>query len=282
MPMENVDTALPFFAYGFLRPGEIGYLQIERFVDVGSVRRASVSGQLWLRDGLLLLEPTGDSLIEGFLLRFRPDQAEAAYRTIDELEPYKLYRWDTAEVSIDGSTVKANVLFGRSPQSGSELWRLDDWHVADDPLFNEALQEIESIATEPNPADPTEPRVFFRKQMAYLLLWSSIERYASLRWGFGGQNVTKRVERLAEEPAFRNALAEVVKQERRVRRTDDPSRSSVLDRARPLQSIRYYYQVRSNMVHRGKAAIRDRQIVEGSLHELLHIYKHVLDETLPR
>jgi hypothetical protein len=281
MPMRKPGTDLPFFTYGFLRPGEIAYPQIERFVDVGSVRRARVGGRLWLRDGLLLLESTGDSFIEGFLLRFRPDHAEAAYKRIDELEPCKLYRWDTGEVSVEGSTVKANMLFGRSPQSGSEPWEIDDWHVADDPLINEALQEIESIATEPNPADPTEPRMFFRKQMAYLLLWSSIERYVSLRWGFN-HNVTKRVERLAEEPAFRNALAEVVKEERRVRRTDDPSRSNVLDRARPLQSIRYYYQVRSNMVHRGKAAIRDRKIVEGSLHELLHIYKHVLDETLPR
>jgi hypothetical protein len=42
--------------------------------------------------------------------------------------------------------------------------------------------------------------------MAYLLLWSSIDRYVSLRRDFGSDDVTKRVERLAEEPVLREVL----------------------------------------------------------------------------
>lgn len=205
MASENLNTTLPFFAYGFLRPGEIAYPQIEGFIE--SVRPAKVVGQLWERDGLLLLELAGDAPVEGSLVYFRPDQAETAYHGIDELEPYNLYRWDTAEASLEDTSVEANVLLGKSPQSGSERWDADVWHVADDPLFNEAIEEIEVIANERTLEDPTDPRAFFRKQMAYLLLWSSIERYVSLRWGFGRDDVTKRVERLAEEPAFCEALA---------------------------------------------------------------------------
>jgi hypothetical protein len=43
MSLEKPESDLPLFTYGFLRPGEIAYPQIERFVDVGTVRRASRS-----------------------------------------------------------------------------------------------------------------------------------------------------------------------------------------------------------------------------------------------
>jgi hypothetical protein len=56
-----------------------------------------------------------------------------------------------------GSKTQANVLVGRSPQvRWSEVLGADDWRVADDPLFNEALEVIESIATEPPPQNPTD------------------------------------------------------------------------------------------------------------------------------
>jgi hypothetical protein len=173
-----------------------------------------------------------------------------------------------------GSKTQANVLVGRSPQAGwSEV--LD----ADDPLFNEALEVIESIATEPPPQNPTDLRAFFRKQMAYLLLWNSIERYASLRWGFGS-GPTARVRHLADKEVFREALAQYGGERREVRSTADPRDKAVLDKTNPRKAIDYYYQVRSNMVHRGKSAIGERQIVEHSLEELLKIYQFVLDATV--
>ena len=154
--------------------------------------------------------------------------------------------------------------------------------MADDPLFNEAIEEIEAIANAPAPEDPTKPRAFFRKQMAYLLLWSSIERYVSLRWGFGSDDVTKRVERLAAEPAFCEALAKFVKEGRRVRRTDDPKKSRVLDKSEPLKSVRYYYQVRSIWsigARRQYETVKSWRLLFASL---LNIYRYVLDETLDR
>ncbi len=230
-PRRKPRITLPLFVYGFLRPGEIAYPRIEDLV--ASIDHARINGRLWLRDGLLLLERADASSVEGFLLHFGSDQAEIAYRRIDALEPYDLYRWDTSEVSVGADVVEANVLLGKSPRSGSESWDAEEWRVADDPLFNEALQEIESISAEPRPDDPTEPRTFFRKQMAYLLLWTSIERYVSLRRGFAGGPM-QRVLRLAEEPAFDEALMRFVGRKDRVRRTDDPTQSEVLDRTKPV------------------------------------------------
>jgi hypothetical protein len=68
--LGDVDTSLPFLAYGFLRPGEIAYPQIERFVGWSST--ASIKGQLRLRDGMSFLDLGDDLLVEGSLIRFMP------------------------------------------------------------------------------------------------------------------------------------------------------------------------------------------------------------------
>lgn len=48
---------------------------------------------------------------------------------------------------------------------------------------------------------------FYRPQAAHLLLWSSLERYVSLRDGLGSNsNVTERVNKLAGEKAFQESL----------------------------------------------------------------------------
>ena len=51
-----------------------------------------------------------------------------------------------------------------------------------------------------------------------------------------------------------------------------------LDPNNPVKSIDYYYQVRSNAVHRGKAVARDFDTVKLSLKELLAIFRDILNE----
>ena len=64
-------------------------------------------------------------------------------------------------------------------------------------------------------------------------------------------------------------------------RADRPTDSAErLDPADPLGSIDYYYQVRSNIVHRGKSVHDDLALVRESLSELEAIFKDVLDATL--
>jgi hypothetical protein len=55
----------------------------------------------------------------------------------------------------------------------------------------------------------------------YLLLWSAIERYASLRWGFGGGPM-QRINNLVHEPAFGCALERHATPGRVVSRADNP------------------------------------------------------------
>ncbi len=288
--MLPLDTALPFFAYGFLRPGELAYHQIQEFVSAPPVE-AAVRGRLWLRDGLLLLElDQGARPSDGCLLRFRSDGARSAYQAISDLEPAGMYEWHATEVDTKQGPVRANLLVGVDlpGPDADEPESLADWTSANDPLLREALTEIRHIAEEEDcrpgrrTGNPMDPAPFFRQQMAYLLLWSSIERYASLRYRLGGRDYTQRVLRLAEEPAFAEALRIYVRGRRdTLYRADRRGKPAELSPNDPEASLRYYYQVRGNIVHRGKAAIRDREIISCSLSELLDIFEHVLRATLP-
>jgi hypothetical protein len=111
--------------------------------------------------------------------------------------------------------------------------------------------------------------------MSYLLLWSAIERYVSLRYHLGDK-VMEKIKNLAKEPAFKKSLEKVVSENRQVFRADRPRVRVRLDPDNPTKSLEYYYQVRSNITHRGKAAIRDFEIMQMSLMELHEIFKNVL------
>jgi hypothetical protein len=91
----------------------------------------------------------------------------------------------------------------------------------------------------------------FRLQMAYLLLWSSIERYASLRYHLGDRAVDK-VMQIADDPRFAQLLKRRVSRKHRVQRADRPEDHYELNPDDARKSLNYYYQIRSNITHRGK------------------------------
>lgn len=280
----GVDAASEyFFAYGMLRRGEIAYPRIEGFV--AEVLPGTVPGRLEMRDGVTLLVLTGDrGVVTGDVIRFRADAADAALAAINKLEPERTYRWSGCQVDTERGFVSARVLVARSPGRGSHpLGR--DYRSRDDPLFIEAMDEVR-VVSDSRSSSGSEVRDFFRSQMAYMLLWSAIERFCSLRYGFGLSPV-ERGHRLAREPAFASALRRVVDVEShrgidaRVYRADRPSAAAErLDPDDPVRSIDFYYQARSNIVHRGKSAYNERTLVELSLKELTAIFEAVLDETL--
>ena len=149
----------------------------------------------------------------------------------------------------------------------------DEWNGWNDPLFTAALDVVEETLTSNDFQWDLKP--LFRLQMAYLLLWSSIERYVSLRYHLGDK-VMEKVSQLACEPAFAAGLLQHVKEHREVYRADRPDQREVLDPQSPEKALAYYYQVRSNMTHRGKGVVRDHERVMKSLTELLPIFREVL------
>jgi hypothetical protein len=281
------DIDRPFFAYGLFRPGQLGFLQLRDCVS-GVTVPASVPGYLLLRDGLPIIDPAGQGFVTGALVAFLPGRAAGAYERISAMEPDKHYRWD--EATVLGTRV--NVLFGRSPGAGrSEDCVEAQWNGWDDPFFKDALDVVQETL-DPHGAGEDSLDVvqetldshgagedsldgLFRLQMAYLLLWSSIERYASLRYRLGG-SVNKKLGYLAEEAAFGAGLRERVNGRREVYRADSPSNKEILDRDSPKKSIYCYYQMRSNITHRGKTARMDQSWLKQSLEELLPTFREML------
>lgn len=93
----------------------------------------------------------------------------------------KLYEWQT--ITIDGNEV--NVLIGLEPENGSidilNYNERSNFDGKNDPLFKEGIELIENnLKSNENSCETIEN--FFQIQMNYMLLWSAIERYSSLKY----------------------------------------------------------------------------------------------------
>jgi len=84
------------------------------------------------------------------------------------------------------------------------------------------------------------------------------------------------VSKLALEPAFRSGLSQMVTSRRRLMCMDEPTKKHTLDGSMPEKAVNYYYQMRSNVIHRGKEAIVYHESLVESLDELLPLFRMVL------
>lgn len=269
------DISLPFFAYGLFKPGQLAFHKIHDLVQ--DFNEVEITGTLKIRDGLPLFVNKGNSIINGFMIKFKPGLELEAYNRILELEPMNYYKWD--EISTEEG--RANILKAYKPGRGSDYYEYGSWDEKRDPYFSDALEVIRGVLEDEKNSKDSHPdnlKPFFQLQMAYMLLWSSIERYASLRYHLGG-DVNQKILQIAKEDVFAIKLKEIVKGERKITGVND-LKNYTLDPEDPLKSIKYYYKVRSNLVHRGKAVFRDYDIIYNSLKELLDIFENLLHHSL--
>jgi hypothetical protein len=277
------DLTLPFLAYGIFRPRQLAFFRLAELVaDLSDP--IAVPGRLLVRDGLPIVEldHSGSSSVSGALIEFKPLRRESAYERISEMEPDAQYRWDTVQLNRVGM---ANILVARRASDGSHEWDFDshdEWDGWRDPLFNDALEVVNETISLSSGFNPGDLRPTFRLQMAYLLLWSSIERYLALRYHLGPKTKDSRVStsgiinNLAQEPAFAEGLKLTVTETERLYRADDPGKHVDLDPERPRKSVWFYYQIRSNITHRGKGVVQDHRILASALPQLLAIFRIVL------
>lgn len=280
------NTMLPFFAYGIFKPGEIAFLRLKPFVTAIQPE-GHCKGELLIRDGLLLLNPEKDDHVPGSLLQFTPELSGKAYYRILEIEPDKHYEWSTIDVQIPAKqeAVKANVLIGVNMPDGCNL--LDrPFTSKNDPLFKEAFAIIDdTLAKSSERQDPDEPNPhfynFLHLQMAYMLLWTSIERYVTLRYGLG-EGVMSKIIQLRDDEYFCEMLKKHVNRRDQIFSTIDASKSAKLNKDNAKNSINFYYQVRCNITHRGKAAFEDFDRLRDSLYELGTVFKETLSNAFKK
>jgi len=269
-----VDTSLPFFSYGIFRVGGISFICIKEHIEnIENNKRAA--GRLLVRDGIPILDTQEKSFYAaGDICYFKQAEYEVAYGKIIGLEPEKYYAWE--EQIIDG--VKVNLLSGVKAKKGSvvaesSLW--DSW--TDDALFNTTFEIIE----EDLPILGTnfiDGKKFLKLQMLYLLLWTSIERYLGLRYSFRGADISSKIRLLSTNKNFIEILAKRTENSRyrEIYSTDKVENVLRFNSNNAKKSLEYYYQVRCNITHRGKAALGDSALVEKCLVDLTAIYKEFL------
>jgi hypothetical protein len=266
----DVNSNLPFFSYGFFRPGEISYLGIKDFVL--SAKVFSIEGDLVLRDGITLFKDSITQNVDGYLISFLPEFASDAYSFINSLEPAKLFKWKEKE--FNGNLF--NILYGIKPDKGSDDIRETDWQtVWGDPFFTSALDVLSEM---PNERFDWNLKPLFKLQMKYMLLWTILERFTFLRYSLGG-GPSARNKLLADNIYFKEALYEFVNEERIAYSSENPDNKTTLNNSNPKKSLEYYYQVRCNITHRGKAVTRDHHTVEKSFDELFKITRYILEKT---
>ena len=272
MTLPN-NIKLPFFDYGLFKPGQICYFRIKEFVLTRN--QDTVDGYLKERDGIpVLVHEKNHDHIKGYIIHFREGKEEEAYQRIVDIEPQEVYKWETITLH---SGKEANVLHGRKVDRGSvDYEHCNNWDGRSDPYFTDAIELVEEILKQ-NETYGLDFKKLFNLQMAYFLLWTSIERYTGLRYHLG-QSVMEKIKQMAKEESFVTSVKKNVTKEREVYSANNLSKI-VLDPNNPQKAISYYYQVRSNSTHRGKAAHQDFDTVLFSLRELLAIFKDVLKES---
>jgi hypothetical protein len=277
------DVSLPFFAYGALKPGMPAYRLLSE--DVGPPPEFSrVSGYLLVRDGLPLLNLAPDHHVNGFLLKWLPGKESEAYSRICSFEPRSHYEWSVAETF---SGVVCNVLVIRRKAKGNPQYlenplggMATSWRLTDDPAFGfglEAVQRTCDAVSEAykNSDSHQEWSLFFQSQMAYLLLWSILERLSALCVG-PSVDPSQRIQHFSTIEGMGDAVRRNVHRTGKVFDSRDPNDSKTLDPNNSRKCFEYYYRVRSNLSHRGKAAWRDFEVVHRSLSELLSITRDYL------
>jgi gamma-glutamylcyclotransferase (GGCT)/AIG2-like uncharacterized protein YtfP len=274
------DVSLPVFVYGSLQPGELAWHQLAD-LNPTVVDTVLERYELLIRDGLPLVSSAdASSWVDGALLAFSADTQAEAYRRIGDYEPARLYRWQVVVTGAGGTACRAQVLIGRNPGQGhSEAAETSRWRSSDEPMFAVGwptllaqVQELEQPSSTPASA-PEYWRSALPRQGLFLTAWTMVERFAAFRYG-PRTPPTRAVSRLDDE--FAELVRELGLPNLEVRSTLRPTKR--------LKTINMpfaaWYQVRSNLTHRGKGGIADLVTLDEALKGLAAAFSAVLKDSI--
>lgn len=265
------NIKLPFFAYGIFKHGEIAFIKLKPYVKEIKCN-ISLNAKLHVKDGVPLINIDDSSAkTYGDIIYFSDISAEEAYKSISELEPTAYYEWQ--EIQIDNKSV--NVLAGKKINKGTNEVEDGYWDSWSDALFTYTFGLVEDILKEPT--NDITGKQFLKLQMTYLLLWTAIERYVTLRYKIGGADVMQKIQNLAHENQFILGVKQIGNKKRKIFKSyGSGDETFVADN--PKKCLNYYYQIRSNIAHRGKAIFDDTELVYSALSEMSGIFKKILEE----
>ena len=267
---------LPYFAYDAFKPGQVAFPVIRYFVR--DIRECEISLSLKQRNGapILVDDRHGNHVpTKGFLIYFNDNAVQGydgeydAYDCICGSKSRTLYEW----MEIDLGFERANVLLAKRDYFGENfLENNGDYQGRNDNGFYGPLEYIHDRLDEVGEYYSKDD--FFKLQMFYMLLWSSIDKYLSLC--YGGWDQRKTVNEWAKWDEFKNAFRKHVDRYDTAY-SSQGARSFKLNPDNARWAANYYYQIRCNVVHSGKSNYDDFNKLKQSLCELMMIFWDVLD-----
>ncbi len=306
------DKDLPFFAYGFLKSDELAYHKIKDLVRNNHPNKI-VEGFLYEKDGIPIFTQERkvkripyDS-IQGELIYFT--DGNEAYKKIAEIEPGDLYCWGT--IKIDSNRI-ANVLIAseellsekKTINGAVKLEKADnlyvDWHGYRDVLFTKGMQFLQDEFF--NNLDYDKPhgkrfrsdkeyQDFFKLQMAYAFLWTIIDRHNALKYSLNSNALSSQRSAMAVDPLFEHAINAIgsdfnFNYPGIYASSSGKSKSFKGKENNPYDDwrakIELYYQVRCNVVHRGKGTYdaTDYPKLRGAFLDMFAIMQYMLKKEL--
>ena len=290
--MSNAST--PWFVYGSLKPKQLGFRRIERWVSHS--KQVELSGhELVLRDGLPGMRASEQARsVRGALIWPKRGSGEKLTRAIELFESGGDYETTDVSVNDDGVEFIAHTNMLHKPnRSNPEIIRSGKWMVSQDLSFRYALPVLWRSAHEPgSDVYDSGTRQYWEAYLpvmgTFLNLWSVFERYIAF------------AQPALDDPENQEALDDPENQEA----LDDPEKVrsrfpvakhfNALNKSEVGQDVRsqiesslpsegrarrgsvsrssrsatnpwdYWYTVRNNAVHGGKTAIKDLAIVSDA------------------
>ena len=269
-----LNQKLPFLAYGSFKPGELRFNLIKQFVV--KTKPTKVYGLMKEKDGVPIFYTTKTKSYAWFdytayEIHFKKGQEQQAYQIISENEPNSYYTW----VNFQG----ANILEGKSRLRGLEEFMDETWSFKHDPYFSQGLlacKEIRKGSRSKMPELHQEYFDFFCNQSAFMLLWTIIERFCTLKYGNLSPN--EKLKSLYTDPEIKwDFVYDIVKRNDSIVRSDKEKEQLKLNSASSIKKIlEYYYGLRSNMVHRGKNVFGDINRISDAFDELYQVVEVII------
>jgi hypothetical protein len=263
------------FVYGSLKPGELGFEQIESLVSIDGVAELH-DFALYVRDGLPVIgKPALGETVSGVLLSIQVGVEEEFWTAVTEYEGTTNYKLENSlPVILDGKEFLAGVFVGRKMGKGNPERLYTSWSSKLDPIFSQSFPLLHQDIAE-NALKFTDVEydpVGYWSQMnlllaQYLLLVSILEHLTVVK--FGGskkQDPMVRIRKLQQSQGFAKAfsLLNDGKSNPPINVSDSRAVEDSLSSSNPEQVLLAWYQVRSNLQHRGKASLFDAKLVQKS------------------
>jgi len=263
------------FVYGSLKPGELGFEQIESFVSKHSAAELP-NFALYVRDGLpVIRRPAPGEAVSGIILEINPEMEDEFWRVVNEYEGATNYKLENSlPVVSEGREILVATFIGRKMGKGNPERLYMPWTSKLDPIFSQSFpllhREIARIIVKFTDAehDPVGYWSQMNKLLSqYLLLVSILEHLTVVK--FGGskkQEPMIRIRKLQQSQGFLTAFDALRDESSNppIKVSDSRAVENSLSSSNPEQALFAWYQVRSNLQHRGKASLFDANLVHKS------------------